>query len=302
MNWFNRSLSRSNQYCLYCGCIVGEGANIESNKEHLIGREFLPTGEFGNGDQFNFIFRSCKKCNDEKSSVERHISSVTLFSSPARAGSQVHNDIARRKAENDYHPAKQGALVKDSGDEFNFATKFGPASVSFGISGPPQADPRYIEFLAFRHVQGIFSLITSSNPLTAEGTTLLTHKYFYFYGSYGHSDWGNPHLLEIMKRAREVPCYANIETANGFFKAIMRRAEGDSGEWFWGLEWNKSLRIVGSIAQPDTTPAIFEGLPRLDWKGLGIQNSARVRIRKEIPLNSELDILFEAGLQNAEGA
>ncbi len=297
--WFTRLPSTSNQYCVYCGRFVGKGSNIDSNKEHLIGREFVPTGAFGSGDQFNFIYRTCKQCNDEKANVERHISSVTLFNSPARASSHAHNALAQRKAEKDYHPTKQGTLIKDSGEKFSVSIKLGPVSLSLGISGPPQADPKYLEFLALRQIQGLFTLITSRNPVAEEGTTLLNPKYFHFHGSYGHSDWGNPPLLEIMKRASEIPCYANIETADGFFKAIMRRTEGDSGEWFWALEWNKNLRIVGVIAQPKSNHAIFLDLPPLGWNDLGVQGGARTRIRDEIPLDSELDILFVAEIQNA---
>lgn len=293
-NWFHRSKSKSNQYCLYCGRFIGEGSSLESNKEHLIGKEFVPTGEFGNGDLFNLIFRACKECNNEKSDAERHLSSITLFNSPAREDSQTHNQIAQRKAEKDFHPIKQGVLIKDSGKNFKFTTKFGPSSASFGLSGPPQADEQCIEFLAYRHVQGIFSLITSHNPLAAEGTCLLSHKYFHLYGSYGYLDWGNPQLVKIMDRASEIPCYANIETANGFFKVIMRRKKGDTGQWFWALEWNKSLRVVGAITEPDGFPVIFEGLPSLDWEDVGVHDGERIRIRQEVPLNSEEDILFSA--------
>jgi len=264
---------------------VGEGSAVESNKEHLIGREFVPTGEFGEGNLFNFIFRTCKECNDEKSNVERHISSVSLFNSPARQDSQTHNNLAHRKAAKDYHPNKKGILVKDSGDEFSVVGRFGCISMNFGISGPPQGDPRYIELLAFRHIQGIFSLITSRNPHAAEGTNLLSHKYFHFFGSYNHADWGNSYLLEIMDRARKIPCYANINTANGFFKAIMRKNKGGNGEWFWALEWNKSYRIVGAIAQPNNTSNVFRDLPNLNWRELGIQNEIKTRMREESPLN-----------------
>ena len=302
VNWFNRSQTKSNQYCLYCGRFVGDGADVSSNKEHLIGREFVPTGEFGSGKLFNFIFRACEECNCAKSNVERHISSITLFNSPARRSLQVYNDLALRKAKKDYHPTKQGTLVEDSCDEFNITTQFGSANISFGFSSPPQAYLKYIEFLAFKHIQGIFSLITSKNPLTADGTTLLNHKYFFFFSAYGYSDWGNPHLLVIMERAHKIPCYANITTANGFFKAIMRREKGDLGEWFWALEWNKYIRIVGAIAQSDKTPALFDGLPSLDWKDFGIQDGARTRIREELPLDSEQDILFFGEVENTQSA
>lgn len=170
------------------------------------------------------------------------------------------------------------------------------------MDGPPQADERRIEFLAYRHVQGIFSLITSRDPLTAEGTCLIGHKYFHLHGSYVHSDWGNPQLLKIMERASEIPRYANIETANGFFKAIMRREKGEAGEWFWALEWNKSLRVVGAISQPEHYPAIFEDLPSLGWNEIGMQDGARTRIREEIPLEPEQDIMFSGMVENAEGA
>lgn len=302
VNWFHKSKSKSNQYCLYCGRLVGADSRLESNKEHLIGREFVPTGEFGNGNLFNLIFRACKECNDEKSDVERHLSSITLFNSPARKDSQAHNEIAQRKAEKDFHPNKQGTLIKDSGDNFTVSSNFGPASISFSIDGPPQADERRIKFLAYRHVQGIFSLITSRDPLAAEGTCFLSHKYFHLHGSYVHSDWGNPQLIKIMERASEIPCYANIETANGFFKAIMRRKKGETGEWFWALEWNKSLRVVGAIFQPERYPAIFEDLPSLEWNETGLQEGARTRIRKEIPLESEKDIMFSGMVENTEGA
>jgi len=302
VNWFNRSLSKSNQYCLYCGSFVGNGSTIESDKEHLIGREFVPTGEFGDGSAFNFIFRACKDCNGEKSNIERHISSVTLFKSPARRESKKHNEIASRKAGKDYYPDKKGTLVKDSGDNFNISLNGGGIKMTFGISGPPQANTESIKLLAFRHIQGIFTLITSHNPLSVDGTNLLSDKYFYFFSSYNHTDWGNPQMLTIMERVNNIPCYANIVTANGFFKGIMRHNKGEKGEWFWALEWNKSLRLVGAIAQPDSIPEFFSELPSLAWKELGFQGGAKTRMQEEISLKDEQDQLFSAHVERTESA
>lgn len=295
--WYNESLSKSNQYCLYCSRFVGEGSEVASNREHLIGRQFVPSGEFGEGTSFNFIFRACKDCNDEKSDVERHISSVTLFNSPARHSSQTHNDLALRKAAKDYHPNKKGTLIKDSSDSFNIGGGFGGVGMNLGISGPPHAAAGWCECLAFRHIQGIFSLITSHDPCTAEGTNLLNRNCFHFLELYPHTDWGNPHLLEIMDRVKLTACYANFSTANGFFKAIMRRTDSEPGEWFWALEWNKSCRLIGAIAQPSRTPVVFEGLPTLNRKKHGMQDKPKTSIRKEIPLESEQDILFEGEIE-----
>ncbi|MDO8329097.1 MAG: hypothetical protein Q7T36_01335 [Fluviicoccus sp.] len=300
VTWFNQAVSKSNQYCLYCGRLVGVGATISSNKEHLVGREFVPTGAFGDGTLFNFIFRACEDCNNEKSNIERHISTVSLYNSPARRDSQIYNDIANRKAANDYYPNKQGVLIKDSDDNLTIAGGFGRSNITFGLSSPPQVEPTYFELLAFRHIQGIFSLITSHNPLTATGTTLLSHDFFHFFGLYNHADWGNPHLIEIMSRVCKFPCYANIETANGFFKVIIRKRSADDGEWFWALEWNKSYRVIGAIANINDNPAVFRNLPALVWKELGIQDGATTRIREETPLNEEQDILFVAQVEGVQ--
>lgn len=290
--WYDDSLSKSNQYCLYCGRFVGEGSKVASNKEHLIGRQFIPSGEFGIGTSFNFIFRACRTCNAEKGKVEGHISSVTLFTGPEKHSSQTHKDLACRKAAKEYHPDKKQTLIKDSSDSLRIVGTFGGAGINFGISGPPQAARGYSEFLAFRHIQGIFSLITSHHPHTSDGTSLLDCRYFHLFGLYNHTDWGNQHLLEIMDRVQFTNCYANIHTANGFFKAIMRRTDGKNGEWFWALEWNKSCRLVGAIAQPNRTPVVFEGLPTLNWKKHAIQDKQETIIRKEIPLELHQDILF----------
>jgi hypothetical protein len=286
--WFHRSKAKSNQFCFYCGRFVGVNSSLESNKEHLIGREFVPTGEFGDGELFNFIFRACKECNDEKSDVERHISSITLLNSPSREVSEAHNRIAIRKAEKDYHPDKQGVLIRNSGEQLKINGDFGPAQISFGMFSPPQANSSDVKFLAFRHIQGIFSFVTSPDPLTAKGTSLLDWQYFYLYESYRHQDWGNPQLIEIMQRALCIPCCADIKTANGFFKVILRKEEESTGEWFWALEWNKSHRIVGAISSSGKMPKIFEGLPRLIWDRV----DKFTRVRKEVPLQAGQDLLF----------
>ena len=147
----------------------------------------------------------------------------------------------------------------------------------------------------------MFSLITSRDPIVAEGTNLLSAKYFHLFASCHHADWGNPHMLAIMERAYEIPCYANIVTPNGFFKVILRRSKGENGDWFWALEWNKNYRLVGAIAQPDSTPDIFSNLPELIWKELGLQDGARTRMREEIPLKNEDDLLFLAEVEHTEG-
>lgn len=290
--WYHKQKTKSNQYCLYCGMLVGKESSVPSNKEHLIGREFVPSGAFGDGKCFNFIFRACKKCNDEKSDIERHISSVSLFSSPARS-EEIYNRIAENKGNKDFHPDKQRTLVKDSGDNFSISTDQSHFKMTIDMSGPPQPNHEFMKMLAFRHIQGFFSLITSKNPLVQEGTNLLAGKYFYFYNMFIHDDWGNQHMMAIMDRAKEIPCYANIDTANGFFKIMMRRAENQDEGWFWALEWNNNYRLVGAIGKPDEIPYIFRDLPNFKYIDLGIRDGVRTRMRENISLSAADDILFK---------
>ena len=54
--WFHKDKAKSNQNCLYCGTYIGVGAAVESNREHLIARSFVPKGYYSPTD-FNFIVR-----------------------------------------------------------------------------------------------------------------------------------------------------------------------------------------------------------------------------------------------------
>lgn len=155
-----------------------------------------------------------------------------------------------------------GEVIARQTVEFNF----GPPTFSFGLSGPSPAAKDYIPELASYHIQALFALVTTPENRTKENVRLLPLDRFRVFGSYPHSDWGNPQLAEITRRAASWPCHAAIHTAGGFFRACLRRHE--SAGWFWALEWNKSLRVVGRINHPAENNPLFENLPALDWKPL----------------------------------
>jgi hypothetical protein len=186
-------------------------------------------------------------------------------------------------------------LVKDAIDKhkisFGKNSKF---SMSFELVSPPQLNERYLKLLAFRHVQGVFSLITTKNPLEAAQTSLLSGPNFFFFNAINRADWGNPQLVTVIERIKDWACYANIDSAAGFFKIIMKKKEGKDGEWFWALEWNKSYRVVGGIYHPKQTPPVFNDLPSLTWQDVGIHDGVEIRVREEKPVSDEQDTLFEA--------
>lgn len=292
--WFHGNARLSNQNCLYCGEFLGEGSEIASDKEHLIGRRMVPVGSLSDPASFNLIFRACVTCNQEKAALEDHISAITLLSSAGRAEDARIDDLARRKAANSFDPRHPGKPIAAIRHHHEVTGDLYGATITFGLVSGPQADPRKVEALAFRHIQGLFALVASEDPREPEKTRLLPWNQFGLFGCYPHRDWGHPHLKAIAERAYARPRQAEITSADGYFRGTLRPDVG-GGPWYWALEWNASLRLVGWIGDRITRPAIFEDLPELQWMhreplpGNGIRG-----IRKQTPLrDDEPDLLFD---------
>lgn len=288
--WFHRDPARSNKFCLYCGAQVGAGSKVRSNKEHLIGRHFVPVGSMNDGKAFNLIFRACSRCNSGKAELERHVSSVTLYDSLGRADPQVAK-LAAEKAARDFHPGAKGTAVKDAHQRIRIESRTGPLKVSCEFTGPPQLVASAAETLAFCHIQGLFSLVTSADPTAATTTSLLPDRHFILHRIYRYSDWGNPELGELVRRSSDWAEPISITTAGGYFRARMRRGPRAKDGWLWALEWNKSLRLLGAIGDRDSPPALLKDLPDLGWRGYESSDGSVFRIRHEVPLDGR-DCLF----------
>ena len=162
VSWYDRKPTWSNQHCPYCGVLVADGAIVRSDKEHLIARNFVPTGALGSGS-FNFIFRSCRECNGRKARAERHVSSVTLVNSPGRANDERANEAASRKAIKDFHPDKQGIPIGKATDDYFMEFTHGALSINFDLTSPAQANRAAAQLLAFHHIQALFALVTTED-------------------------------------------------------------------------------------------------------------------------------------------
>lgn len=276
ISWYEDSGKYSNRVCLYCGIEVGGVGDEPSNKEHLIGRNFVPTGTIG-AEAFNFIFRACVACNSRKAIAERHVSSVTLISGPGRLEDSRAATAAERKAVKDFHPDKPGIPMGQAHEQMAIGFERHGMSGSVGFSGPPNANADAVMELALSHVQGLFPLVTTSDFRDVTAIRLLPGRQVTLLGSFGRSDWGNPHLVEVARRAAEWPCHVSVISADGYFKAIMRRHESQG--WFWALEWNKYLRIAGGISISEM--GLFQELPDAKWFQLP---GSFDRAREEVPL------------------
>ncbi len=277
VKWFNRDPARSNQHCLYCGRYVGAGSTVESDEEHLVGRNFVPRGSMDNA--FNFSFRTCRPCNAEKARLEGHVSSVTLLPSPSVPVDEKARRAAERKAARDTHP-ETGKKMGEAIERQSVGFKFGPATLSFGMTGRSPAAKDFVPLLASFHIQALFSLITKARNDACGEIPILPLNQFHVFDSYPHTDWGNPQLVEITQRAAGWPCRFVTRSGDGHFLACLRRNEKHG--WFWALEWNKSLRIIGGINLPEEPTPIFSNLPKLEWKPLP-DGSGRFRIEQSTP-------------------
>ena len=282
VSWYTTNPIRSNHYCLYCGDFVGPGSTRPSNREHLIARNFVPPGTLSS-KAFNFLFRACVECNDRKAAAERHVSTVTLLTS----SDPSVQELGKRKAERDFHPGTKGKLVKDATVARDIHGQFGAAQFTFGFDGPPPLHEPSAALLACNQIQALFSLCTTDDPRKPETTRLLPDDRWHPLNGFPFRDWGNPQLKCVIDRVADWPLIALINTANGYFKAVLRHRPVESGEWFWALEWNKSMRVVGAIFHAEKTPPLLEDLPALNWV-----YSGRDRIRMHIPLSPEHDHLF----------
>ncbi|MCU7996402.1 hypothetical protein L5L55_16125 [Shewanella glacialipiscicola] len=290
VSWYRKSLAKSNQRCLYCNRFIGSNSELKSNKEHLIARDFVPKGYFTD-TTFNFIFRSCVDCNNKKSSLERHVSSVSLFNSSARNNNEHVDYEALRKASNDYHPDKKGLdengiLIKDSSSNIDLLME----KLKFGLIAPPQLSNDYVKHLALMHIQGLFSLITTTNPLCASALSTLDPGRFWLLGFYSEYDWGNHQVIEIIKRTKKWNCYCNVITANGYFKVIIKK-NPEVDDYFWALEWNKNVRIVGAISNNKSPPVEFLDLPEIIGKSWVDEAGNIYKFFREVKLDCD-DELF----------
>lgn len=287
VSWFSANKRRSNQHCLYCGAFVGVGSTVPSNREHLVARNFVPPRTL-DAVAFNFIFRACAACNALKADAERHVSSVTLLNSQARADNPAVDALAEHKGQSDYHPELPGVRVADASISRTITGSFGPANFSFGLIGPPQLERHRAAILACNQIQALFSLVTTRDACDGDQTVLLRAAFWHYLGMYSWHDWGNAQLVELSRRVSDWPIIARITTAHGYFRAILRATDSSPDDWFWGLEWNRSVRVVGTLYRGDQVPDAFQDLPELNWRQVG----PNTRMHEETPESPGRDHLF----------
>lgn len=274
-----------NETCVYCGKDL---ALLESTKEHVIGRRFVPRGKLDN--QWNLIVRACKPCNVQKSDLEDDISAITML--PSAAGQHVVDDAllakdARRKAQSSIS-RKTKKKVQHSSESLTLKVPFGPDTFTFNVVAPPQIDSKRIYELCRMQLTGFFYWITFNGESGKGG---------YWLGEFcplletARSDWGHPINVAFMDAvATWEPRILGIG-ADTFFKVVIRRHPSKE-LWSWALEWNQNYRVIGFFGDRDAAQSLVDTFPQVALHEIQVASHELLRSRTEMPLDEERDRLF----------
>lgn len=276
----NKVVKLHNLTCIYCSVKL---ADVRSNVEHVIGRKFVPKGKLNN--QWNLIVRACEACNNKKSDLEDDISSITMQSD--LDGSHVVDDESFatdsiRKSNS--FSRRTSKRVLDSKEEITLKAPFFNGSITFNLISPPQVDEERAFELARLHVTAFFYWLTYDEA--AKVGRFWEGFYFPIHVT-SNKDWGSHLNTTFMKLVLNWELALHGETADGFFKVIIRK-EPESTCWSWALEWNKNYRVIGLFGNKASIDSFDSRLGEPD-----IKRVENFTFRRQMPLSEEEDVLFK---------
>ena len=283
----NRAILLQNITCPYCGVKLN---NDNGTKEHVIGRRFVPKGSL-NGN-WNLVMRACAHCNNVKSTLENDISAITLAGRYWFASSDTDDSMlgeARRKATTSIS-RKTNRPVIHSQEKVDFKIPFGAAATfTSNFVSPPQVESSRLHELARMQMMAFFYFLTYDKATKLGG---FWREGFYPLPEAHHADWGNTLHKSFMKAVATWELGWLGNTANGFFRSIIRRHPSEEC-WAWAVEWNKNYRLIGFFGACGPVEEIVTNLDQPVMKYIDTSDNAWVRYRREIKLSDEEDRLFE---------
>ena len=276
----------NNTTCPYCGCeLTAENAN----KEHVIGRKFVPKGTLDGN--WNLIVTACKACNAKKGDLEDEISAVTMQPNAAGQYASNHNGLiadSKRKAKG-ARSRRNGKFIGESTEVLVAKMLFLGGQLTANFTAPPQVTPERVLQLAMMHVMAFFYLVTYNGDKRAGG---FWRGNFMMFPEACKEDWGNRTHTSFMKA---VVCWEPRFMASGpdeFFKVVLRK-HPDADCWSWALEWNQNFRMIVFCGDPVAAENVYFKFKELPSVDLPDDQSNKITIRSNQHLDMEADILFD---------
>ena len=273
-----------NANCLYCGADL---LTVEHNKEHVIGRGFVPDGVF-EGTGWNLIARACVLCNRRKGILEGEISAVTMM--PSVSGEWASDDPRLRSTMERKAPGAMSSAtrmpVAESRSKNTITAPFGPLTMTANFVGEPYVPREQFHELARFHSFALFGFLTFNDKTRLCG---------FYEGTYFgvaeavKSDWGNPLLRGFSELTTSWDPRLWINGADGFFRAVIRRRPGDGPRlWSLAMEWNMRYRVVAFFGDEQLAEREAQALPRAKATRL----DANTRMWTETRIRPADDTLF----------
>jgi hypothetical protein len=183
-----------------------------------------------------------------------------------------------------------GKPVADSSEELTFGGALAPgATFSFTTIGPPQVYESRAWELARLQVSAFFYLLTYDQ---------VSKRGLFWPGAFNpfplspQHDWGNTRNIVFMQTVSIWEPRFIGTTASGYFRIAIRQ-KADTPLWSWALEWNRRFRLIGFFGDYEAALAVSKGIPEPKMH-VAAQNGDRVvRMRREVPLADDDDILFQ---------
>lgn len=281
----NQPTRIKNHRCAYCNAEFSEEG--EPEKEHVIGRLFVPKGSH-NG-QWNLHLNSCHRCNQDKSALENDISAISMIQTagPSSEFDTILAGEAKRKGKTTSRRTRKPVSL--SSETSKIATRFGDATISFGFNAPAQVDTSRLYRLARYQIAGFFFLLTYDEE---KRQGYCWPGEFMPLGAVRRTDWGNP----IKTLFSSAVCnwefrFGGGPTSNGYFQALIKKHPTEA-LWSWALEWNNNYRLFGFLGNRAEAEQIISGFEPLQKSGPYSDGEANCFISQETPLLEDSDDLF----------
>lgn len=283
----DRPIRLQNLSCPYCRRTLD--ASVPSNKEHVVGRNFVPKGKMENQPQLIFI--ACRKCNSEKSQLEDDISVISMIPGGTSRGAEIDEVLAgefKRRAHKS-GSRRTGRPVATSHEELLVQSRWGPATFTFRMAAPPQADSDRVYRLAQFHFDAFFYWLHFNGESRRGG--FFPSGAYYNVGIFIRGNWGDAKARWFMNATAEWPLGVAITTANGYFRLIIRQSPCKR-IWACAVEWNHSIRVKKLHGDPEALQTFLETIPDAeeDWVEDDQGNPVKMTVQRE--LDPEEDRLF----------